>query len=276
MLSKSEAMEFYQTYGKNTDPGEFAHLYADLPESLEELCDLVKTQLIHPVEVEKYAHVLPEGRAREDADFYSVNDMLRELVVRNPQGLTVEREPAQRLILSCRFHAMFLVSMMKYHGVPARVRVGFAGYLAPESGKHYDHWISEIWNGQESRWMFVDPDVKRIDLDDFELAQDVWLRARAGEIDPQRYGFHVWWGLGYVVGNLCHDLFANLNQELIYWQGPNLFHKDTERLTAGETAFVDRLAHLLEHPEDNLDELTRLADEHELLQNIRGAAPELS
>jgi len=276
MLSKSEAMNFYTRYGKNTDPGEFAHLYAELPESLEDLCDLVKTQLIHPVKAEKYAGVLPEGRTREDADFYTVNDMLKELVLRNPQGLTMKREPAERLLLSCRFHAMLLVSMMKSRGVPARVRVGFAGYLTPESGKHYDHWISEIWNEREARWMSVDPDVKRIDFDEFELARDVWLSARAGEIDPQKYGIHVWWGLGYIVGNLCHDLFANLNNELIYWQGPNLFYKEPEQLTAEETAFVDRLAHLLKHPEENLAELMRLAAENELLQNIRGTAPDLT
>ena len=84
---------------------------------------------------------------------------------------------------------MLLVSMMKSRGVPARVRVGFAGYLAPESGKHFDHWISEIWNEQEARWMSVDPDLKRIDFNEFELAHDVWLSARAGEIDPQKYGF---------------------------------------------------------------------------------------
>jgi hypothetical protein len=275
MLSKSEAMNHYQRYGKNTDPGEFSYLYADLPESLEDLCKLIKAQLIHPAEVEKYADVLPEGRTREDADFYSVNDMLRELVARNPQGLTMERAPAERLVLSCRFHAMFLVSMVKSLGVPARVRVGFGGYLIPESGKHYDHWIAEVWNEREGRWMSVDPDVQRIDFDEFELAWDVWLRARAGEIDPQKYGFHIWWGMGYIMGNLCHDLFANLNNELIYWEGPNLFHKEVEELTAEETAFVDRLAHLLKRPEENLDELTRLAAEDELLQNVRGTAPEL-
>ncbi len=275
MLSKNEAMNFYSRYGKNTDPGEFAHLYAGLPESLEDLCKLIKTQLIHPVEVKKYADVLPEGRTREDTDFYSVNDVLAELVLRNPRGLTMERAPAERLVLSCRFQAMLLASMMKSRGIPARVRVGFGGYLAPESGKHFDHWITEIWNERKSRWIFVDPGVQRIDFDEFELARDVWLDARAGKVDPQKYGFHVWWGREYIVGNLCHDLFANLNDELIYWQGPNLFYKDVEQLSAEDTAFVDRLAHLLKHPEENLNELTRLASEDEQLQDIRGTAPEL-
>jgi hypothetical protein len=275
MASSSNALEFYRTYGKHTDPGEFASLYEGLPESPKDLCDLVKAQLIHPAELERYAGALPEGRKREDVSFCSVNGILRELVARNPHGLIMERTPAERLVLSCRFHAMLLASMVKSQGIPARVRVGFAGYLVPESGKHFDHWVTEVWNEGEQRWMTVDADAKRVDIDDFEIAGDVWLAAKRGEIDPQVYGFHIWWGLGYVVGNLCHDLWANLNEELIYWEGPELFHRGPDQLSAEETAFVDRLARLLQHSEDNLDELTRLRAEHPLLQDVRGTAPDL-
>ena len=275
MTSRNEALDFYRAYGVHTDPGAYAYLYEGLPESLPELCDLIKGQLIHPAEVERYADVLPEGRRREDLHFYSVHDMLSGLVARNPRGLTMERQPAERLVLSCRFHAMFLVSMAKSLGFPARVRVGFAGYLAPETGKHFDHWVSEVWNGQEGRWMVVDADARRVDIDDFELAGDVWLRARRGEIDPQRYGFHIWWGLGYIVGNMWHDLSANLKDERIYWQGPELFRRDAEQLSAEEVAFVDRLAYLLQHPEEHLEELIGLRAGHPLLQNVRGTPPDL-
>jgi hypothetical protein len=99
----------------------------------------IKAQLIHPAELAYYADALPDGRKRGDASFYSVGDMLRELVARNPQGLIADRRPAERLVLSCRFHAMLLASMVKSRGIPARVRVGFAGHLAPETGKHFDH-----------------------------------------------------------------------------------------------------------------------------------------
>ena len=201
--------------------------------------------------------------------------MLRELAIRNPRGLTMEREPAERLVLSCRYHAMLLASVVKSRGVPARVRVGFAGYLAPESGKHFDHWIAEIWNEREGRWMSVDPDVKRVDFDDFEVAPDAWLAMRMGEIDPQAYGFHIWWGPGYILGNLCHDLSASLNNEEIYWEGPELFRREVDSLSAEELAFVDRLAYLLKHPEQNLEALAKLQAEHPLLQHIRGAAPDL-
>jgi hypothetical protein len=275
MTSNGKAVDFYRDYGVHTAPGEFAFLYEGLPESLKDLCDLIKAQLIHPAELERYAGALPEGRRREDAGFYSVGDMLRELVARNPQGLIADRKPAERLVLSCRFHAMLLASMVKSQGIPARVRVGFAGYLVPEAGTHFDHWVTEVWNGRETRWMTVDADAKRVDIDDFEIAGDVWLAAKRGEIDPQVYGFHIWWGLGYVVGNLCHDLWANLNEELIYWEGPELMHRGPDQLSAEGTAFVDRLARLLQRPEDNLHELKRLRAEHPLLQNVRGTAPDL-
>lgn len=272
MALKSKALDFYMEYGKHTHPGEYSVLFEGLPESLQGLCEWIKTQLIHPEEVERFADVLPEGRKSEDSDFYSVHDMLRELAIRNPQGLTMKREPAERLVLSCRFHAMLLVSVMKSRGVPARVRVGFAGYIAPESGKHFDHWIAEIWNEREGRWMSVDADTQRVDFNDFEVVWDVWQGTRKGEVYPQQYGVHIWWGPGYILGNLCHDLYACLNHELIYWEGPELFHRDAEQLSAEELAFVDRLAHLLEHPEENLEELTKLQAENPLLQNIRGVA----
>jgi hypothetical protein len=75
---------------------------------------------------------------------------------------------------------MLLASILKSQAVPGRVRAGSAGYLAPETGKHFDHWVTEVWDEQTGRWMCVDADVKRVDVDDFEIAGDVWLAARRG------------------------------------------------------------------------------------------------
>ena len=66
-----------------------------------------------------------------------------------------------------------------------------------------------------------------------------------------------------------------VREELIYWQGSELFHEVATQRSAEGTAFVDRLARLLKHPEYHLDELRRLRSEHSLLQNVRGAAPQL-
>jgi hypothetical protein len=43
-------LNFYKQYSEFTDPGEYAYLYKNLPDSLPELCSLIKSQFIHPYE----------------------------------------------------------------------------------------------------------------------------------------------------------------------------------------------------------------------------------
>jgi hypothetical protein len=266
----ARAISYYKEFGPQTDPGDYGELYKDLPTTLEDSCRLVKNLLIHPVEVEKYRDQLPEGRDREDDQFYSVQDMLRGLQERSPDGLTGERKPSERLILSCRFHAMLLVSFMKYFGIPARVRVGFAGYCNPNTEKHYDHWICDIWNADEKRWMAVDPDVQKVDFErnEFGYSWDVWRKGRNGEIVPENYGIFEWWGMNYIRSNLCHDFFTCLNREYIYWEAPGICHKEYNTHSQEELEFLDTLATLLQEPEEHLDELIQIQEKHEFMQNI--------
>ncbi|MGE5861331.1 MAG: hypothetical protein ACM34J_12295 [Ignavibacteria bacterium] len=44
----TQALNFYRLYSSFTDPGEYAYLYKNLPDSLPELCHLIKSQFIHP------------------------------------------------------------------------------------------------------------------------------------------------------------------------------------------------------------------------------------
>ena len=49
-------------FSQYTDPGEYAFLYKDLPESLDDICDLIKKQLIHPYDAHKFGDTIPEDR----------------------------------------------------------------------------------------------------------------------------------------------------------------------------------------------------------------------
>ena len=62
----AEILKKYSTYDSYTDPGEYAFLYKELPASPRQLCDLIKKQLIHPVEARQMKELLPQGRAMED------------------------------------------------------------------------------------------------------------------------------------------------------------------------------------------------------------------
>ena len=54
-------LAFYRQFSAYTDPGEYEDLYTDLPESLVELCALIKAQLINPfADLEQYLDIIPQ------------------------------------------------------------------------------------------------------------------------------------------------------------------------------------------------------------------------
>ena len=267
---EKDALSFYLQYSPSTDPGQFEELYRGLPDSPKEICRLINATLIHPSKMSQFEQ-LPQSE-REDGSYVHIEGILEELLKRNSAGLTESRTPEQRMILACGHFARFLVSIMRHKGCPARIRVGFVPYLSgPGGNKHIDHWICEIWNDKTKTWILVDPDLQMIDFERnrFEFAYQAWKKARKKQINPEDYGYGDWWGMNYIKGNLCHDLFACTNDELIYWQGPEIFHRSVDELTQPELELLDHLAELLSEAEANLDELLVLKGERTEFQHVR-------
>lgn len=266
MLTNQVGVDFYLNYSESTDPGKFSRLYDGLPDSLLEICEIINCQLIHPAKVSQYKEL--KNVNREDDRFQNMEDILCELVKRNPEGLSKDRLPTERIILACGHFARFLASVLKYKGIPARIRVGFTTYVSSSPDIHVDHWICEVWDKKKEKWLYVDPDVKMVDFDRerFELAKDVWIKARENKIEPHTYGYHPWVGIDYVKGNLCHDYYSCLNNELIYWEGPELFFKSYQELNAADLQLFDEIASLLEYPECNILQLQQLHRERKELQ----------
>lgn len=261
-----DVMEFYKSYSRVTDPGKYGRLYAGLPRDLVQLCRIVKAQLIHPFgDAGKYPELAKLGS--EDETMYSVEDMLAELERRNPRGLVLDRLPAERLRLSCRFHSILLASILKSQGVPARLRVGFAKYLSPPGvDMACDHWICEIWDQRAGKWIFADPDKEMVDFDrkEFELSGDVWLNVIDKKADPGRYGVWKWTGLDYIKANLLHDRSCVMNNELIYWEGPALAQKKCSGFSAGDYELLSEIALLLHDADRNWKRLNEIGSDSRL------------
>jgi hypothetical protein len=149
------------------------------------------------------------------------------------RGLTSDREPVNRRVVYCLNHSIFLASVLKYQGVPARVRCGFAPYLAPGTGYDIAHVICEVWNDDEKRWMFADPDRKKVDIpvEQFELGGDVWLQLQEGRVDSRKYIVATDSGEGLILDMLCHDLPAVLGEERSLWESPPICANVGERPT---------------------------------------------
>jgi hypothetical protein len=144
--------------------------------------------------------------------------------------LTEARAPADRIPVSCRSFSVVSVALLRAHGIPARVRCGYATYFTP--GFFESHWVIEYRDGE--RWKLADAQLDEVqrhalgvgfdplDLprDQFLTAVDAWRAIRAGEADPQTFGLPgVATGEGFVAGDVVHDIAALGNVETLPWDG---------------------------------------------------------
>jgi hypothetical protein len=262
-------LNFYTQQSIFTDPGKYADLYKDLPKSYDELCKLIKSQLIHPnTDLPQFRNVIPAERVNDDASYNDVRSMLEGLIKYNPAGLILERKPEERLILTCRYHAILLASILKSRGIPVRLRYGYATYLLPEH--HVYHVVCEIWNKEESRWMLVDPDRRLIDIQpgQFEFAGDVWKLFLSNKIKPELYGVPGWWGEHPIYSILCHDIASVLGYEYIYRDHPPIAANPYSiyNATKDQINILSKTAAMLKNPDKYFNEIKSIYEKNTFLQ----------
>ena len=169
---------------------------------------------------------------------------------RHPYPLTAPRPLQDRVAGCCRDHTLFAVGALRDHGVPARSRIGFAGYFAP--GFHHDHVVAEYWAGE--RWVRTDPelpdgDSRGFDARDmptgpgapFETAAEVWRGIRAGHLDPDTYGVlpgSQWRGTEFVARYVVYEVAHRFGDELLLWD-------DWAGTHDADPSWIDDVAELL-------------------------------
>src|ERR1035437_101835 len=110
---KESVMDFYKQYSSFTDPGEYAYLYKNLPDSLPELCSLIKSQFIHPfAELPQYRDQIPEERWNEMEKYPTAKSILAGLLSYDSRGFVKDRKPQDKLVLGCREYAIILASVL--------------------------------------------------------------------------------------------------------------------------------------------------------------------
>ena len=264
-------LDFYRQYSSFTDPGEYEYLYENLPDSLQALCSLIKSQFIHPyAELPKYRDQIPKERWDESIKYPTVKSVLEGLISYDSSGFVKDRKPEDRLVLGCRHNAILLASILKYRGIPARVRCGHVTYLIPDF--HASHTICEVWNEKDKRWMLVDPSTVMIDFsgEKFDFSNDLWLKMQNKEIDINQYGFPGrYTGLVSIVGKVCPDLASILGTEYpINQYAPILDYifQNNNQLTSKHIETLNRISELMK----SLD-----ADNISKLQDIYNNTPEI-
>ena len=251
----TQPLEYYTQFGGMTDPHKHAHLFADLPCEIDALCRVVQGLMVHIFWAERYGLKLSEER-KQEVQIRAVSRKLARILELDARRLTEPRALDKKLVGNCRDYSVLLVAMLKYQGVPARARCGFATYFLPN---HYeDHWVIEYWNVEQRRWVLVDSQLDafqrealKIDFDVLDVPRDrfvgggkAWQMCRIDQASPDDFGIFDMHGLWFVRGDFVRDV-ASLNQmELLPWDGWGLVGKRDEEMSADDMAFLDHVAEL--------------------------------
>lgn len=285
-----DILDFYLCTSMYTNFFPFEDYYKSLPDDIEELSRLLCHQVIHrgelarsfndvankarnetKEEMEKIKNEYPWYRNRCDDDILlTAPAITAELFRQDSRGFTMGREVKNRVVITCRYVAVLLASILKAKGIPARVRSGYANYfLSKREDVYYDHWITQYYNKEEMRWVNVDADgIYDVEFNqwdfpkqEFEWIAEVWLSVRSGMKNHENYihGTHLN-NLETLAYALFFDFHSLMNDEISYLFKPTYFDTSREfaNLTEEELAKLDNLATLMLDPDRNFDELRYL------------------
>ena len=276
-MSTINSLSFYSTQSPFSDPGEFGYLYQDFPDSIEQLCEIVHGLIVNPCDTEKlYGFSITDEQYTNEVNLHNIKDILEKIVSDNPSPLTVSRVPEKRLAGLCRHFALLLVSILRYKGIPARVRCGFETYY--KEGVPLDHWVAEYWDKEQKAWQLVDPEIGdeeikasnmiatliNIPEGEYLTAGEVWQLCRTGKADPDQFqapvpGVKGWW---FIRANVLKDFYALNKIELVPWDYTEFADKqfgNLSELNSEEIELFDCLAEITSEKENiNFTQLRNL------------------
>ncbi|KQM82856.1 transglutaminase-like domain-containing protein [Agromyces sp. Leaf222] len=264
-------LDRYREHSPFTDPGAHHELLRESGIDFAALHRTVENVIDH-------YRATPGGVGPEqlaDIDRRWVASQLEALAERRPGALGLPRPGACRLGGCCRDHSLLAVAILREHGVPARTRLGFAGYFTP--GYSSDHVVAERWDAAGRRWRRFDPeldpaaydfavdDLPRGDASGFRTAAEAWGAYRAGLTDLADHGVGPdtpYWGPSFVHRYVISDLAHRQGCELLLWDGWGAMAFPGDELDADQLALTDLLADLTERADagdatadDRLDEI---------------------
>ena len=239
-----------------TDPGTFSEKYDGLPDDAAGIVEMIQGLFLHIFWGKSYGVTFTDSQYRH-VQSRKVSNILSVIDSLDNSPLTQARPYEKRFIGNCRDYSVFLCSLLRSKGIPARARCGFGTYFMPD---HYeDHWMCEYWSSSGNRWVSVDPQLDKlqkdtlgIDFDTLDMPKgrfvtgsEAWKLCRSGAANPDSFGIFEMKGLGFVLGDFIRDI-ASLNKvELLPWDCWGLILKDVNMLSKEEYALLDKAAELV-------------------------------
>jgi hypothetical protein len=238
-----------------SNPGAYNALVLPLPVEPAALSTVARNVIVH---YRASGHELPET-TRDEIQCRWIERMLGADQSRHPWPLQRPRDVTSRVQGCCRDHTLFCVAVLRAHGLPARSRVGFAGYFV--DGWHHDHVVVETWDG---RWRRFDSEIDApppnlptpmdiasgpADGPGFVTAAQAWTAYRQGAIDPDRYGVDpdvpVLRGPRFLFNEVILEVAHRFGDELLLWDGWGRIGPPDSPVDDEDARWLDDIAGLL-------------------------------
>jgi hypothetical protein len=227
-MSEPAMLAYYASHSALSDPRAHARLIGGLPPDIATLCGVLQGLLIHEAWIERQGFDAAAFSGQSRATL-PVSERLDQLFAIDPRPLTHARAGECRALATCRDFALMLCAALRQHGVPARVRCGFATYFAGHP--YHDHWVCEYWARDRQCWVLVDAEIDEphrkglpIDFEPTDVPRtafitgiEAWKRCRSGAMNPEHLGHGTTTGLFFARVNLARDLLALAKSETSPW-----------------------------------------------------------
>jgi hypothetical protein len=255
----SKHAETYGTQSPWSEPARWTALLGTIPPKPDVVVKAVSGLVLHILLARARNIELP-STALDDLDVRHAEKMLDRIFARDSRGLECTRSSASRFYGVCSHYALLATSIFRTHGVPARVRAGFAAYLTP--GRLEDHWVCEYQVDQN--WRLLDANLDEgavsafaieftpweVPRDQFLDASAVWCQLRTGEIDPAKVGLSAVGlaGTWYAAASVLRDVAALNKEETCPWDYWSVARDwlASREVSADSARRLDEIARLLQ------------------------------
>jgi hypothetical protein len=242
-----------------SDPGSHRTRLSELPVAPAALADTLEGFIIHHAVARSRGFEVPP-EAENDRNLRRVSRLLDVAVRRDARPLIRHRALADSLCGTCHDFALLASSVLREHGIPARLRVGFANYF--QAGRWEDHWVCE--HRSHGRWTILDAqlgprartglriafDVADVPSTSWRPAASIWRALRSGELDPSACGVFSAGitGSWFVAASVMRDMAALAGVESLPWDywGIGRVICATHEVTEEQASAIDQLATALE------------------------------
>ncbi len=272
-----ETLAYFTQFSPTSDPKEFLPLLQVLPSDIPQLVKIIQGLFLHIFWANRYSVELSEER-KSEVNLRKVHLRLKRLLELNGSPLDQARPPAQRLVGNCRDFSQLLSTCLRAKGIPARARCGFGIYF--EKDRFVDHWVTEVWNTGESRWVMVDSQLDdlqcsalKLDFDPldmptgkFILAGEAWRMCRTGTGNADSFGIFEWHGMNFIAGNVWRDLLSLQRIELLPWDDWDMLNQPFRKWPRIKITMLDEAASLTLEKSDSPQRIAHFIEGNELFQ----------